>query len=162
MTHAADDLHAIAADEGEAIWFLGQLLVVRVAGEQSAGAFALSEVTSRRGPAAPLHVQPNEDETFYVLDGEATFHVDGREVSAGPGSTVVVPRGTPHAYRIDSETARVLVLNTPAGHERFFRAVGEPAAERALPPPLEGPPDMEAMSRAAEEAGFSILGPPPL
>ena len=72
-----------------------------------------------------------------------------------------IPRGTPHSFRVDSETARLLVLNTPAGHERFFRAMGEPAAERTLPPPPEGPPDMDAMSRAAEDAGFRILGPPP-
>lgn len=106
-------------------------------------------------------MQPNEDETFYVLEGDLTVHVDGEEITASAGSTVYIPRGTPHSFRVDSETARLLVLNTPAGHERFFRAMGEPAAERTLPPPPEGPPDMDAMSRAAEDAGFRILGPPP-
>lgn len=99
-------------------------------------------------------MQPNEDETFYVLEGDLPVHVDGEEITASAGSTVYIPRGTPHSFRVDSETARLLVLNTPAGHERFFRAMGEPAAERTLPPPPEGPPDMDAMTRAAEDAGF--------
>jgi len=150
-----------SSDAGEAIWFLGQLFVLKAANEDTGGAFALSEVLCAQGPAAPLHVQPNEDETFYVLEGDLTVHIDGEEITASVGSTVFIPRGTPHAFRVDSETARLLVLNTPAGHERFFRAVGEPAAARTLPPPPEGPPDMDAMARAAEDAGFRILGPPP-
>ncbi len=149
------------SEAGEAIWFLGQLFVIKAAGEDTGGAFALMEGSAPRGPAAPLHVQPNEDETFYVLEGDLTVHIDGEEITASVGSTVFIPRGTPHAFRVDSETARLLVLNTPAGHERFFRAMGELAAERTLPPPPEGPPDMDAMSRAAEDAGFRILGPPP-
>ena len=149
------------SEAGEALWFLGQLFVIKAAGEDTGGAFALSEVLCSPGPAAPLHVQPDEDETFYVLEGEITFHADGEEVIASAGSTVFLPRGTPHSFRVDSETARLLVLNTPAGHERFFRAMGEPAAARTLPPPPEGPPDMDAMARAAEDAGFRILGPPP-
>ena len=149
------------SEAGEALWFLGQLFVIKAAGEDTGGAFALSEVLCSPGPAAPLHVQPDEDETFYVLEGDITFHADGEEIIASAGSTVFLPRGTPHSFRVDSETARLLVLNMPAGHERFFRAMGEPAAERTLPPPPKGPPDMDAMSRAAEDAGFRILGPPP-
>ncbi len=59
---------------------------------------------------------------------------------------------------MNSETARVLVLTTPQ-HERFFRAAGEPARARTLPP--EGPPDMEKVEAAAQEFGVAILGPPP-
>lgn len=150
-----------AIDDGEAIWFLGQLFVIKAASEDTGGVFALMEGVARRGPTAPLHVQPNEDETFHVLEGELTMHVDGEEMTASAGSTVYIPRGTPHAFRVDSETARMLVFNTPSGHERFFRAAGEAAGERRLPPPPEGPPDMDAMARAAEDAGFEILGPPP-
>jgi quercetin dioxygenase-like cupin family protein len=152
---------AVADGEGEPRWFLGQLIAVRAAGGQTGGAFALTEMTMRQGPASPLHVQPLDDETFHVLEGDLTFHADGRELSATAGTTVVVPRGTPHAFRVDSEQARVLVLNTPAGHEEFFLAMSEPATERVLPPAPDGPPDMERMGRAAADAGFEILGPPP-
>jgi quercetin dioxygenase-like cupin family protein len=152
---------AVADEDSEARWFLGQLIFVRVTGAQTGGALAVTEMTMRRGPAAPLHVQPLDDETFYVLEGALTFHADGRELAAPAGTTVVVPRGTPHAFRVDSEQARVLVMNTPAGHEGFFLAMSEPAADRVLPPAPEGPPDMARMGRAAADAGFESLGPPP-
>jgi quercetin dioxygenase-like cupin family protein len=161
MTRTAPAPFATAPDGGEDLWFLGSLFTVRASGEQTGGAYALCECVLRQGPAAPLHVQPGDDETFHVLEGEATFHVDGRELHAPAGSTVFVPRGTPHAFRIDSPQARLLVLNTPAGHERFFRAMAEPAPRRELPPVPTGPPDMAAMAAAAHDAGFEILGPPP-
>ncbi len=150
-----------APGAGEDLWFLGQLFTVVADGRRTGGALAICDCVIRQGPASPLHVQPNEDETFYVIEGEATFHVDGAEHRAGAGATVFVPRGAPHAFRIDSETARVLVINTPAGHEDFFRAMSEPAPRHELPPAPEGPPDMARMAAAAADAGFEILGPPP-
>lgn len=144
----------------DAIWFLDTLVVPHVTTVESGGSFSLIEQHLPEGSVTPLHVQPHEDETFHVLDGQMTFYLDGIEVSAGAGDTVLVPRGTPHALRAD-EFARCLVLDVPAGHDRFFRAVGRDAPERTLPPPPDAPPDMAAMSRAATEAGFEILGPPP-
>jgi quercetin dioxygenase-like cupin family protein len=144
----------------EAIWFLDTLMIPHVTGDDSAGAFCLAEQQLPAGHVTPLHVQPHEDETFHVLDGRLTVHLDGREVTAGAGETVLVRRGTPHALRADSAT-HCLVLDVPAGHDRFFLAVGRPAPERRLPDPLEGPPDVEAMAAAARDARFEILGPPP-
>jgi hypothetical protein len=51
-------------------------------------------------------------------------------------------------------TARLLVLGTPAGHERFFLEAGDPVDAPAAP-------DLERMTRAARNAGVVILGPPP-
>jgi quercetin dioxygenase-like cupin family protein len=144
----------------DAIWFLDTLMVPRVTGDQSAGSFSLIEQHLPEGSVTPLHVQPGEDETFHVLDGRLTFHLDGAQVEAGPGETVLVPRGTPHAFRADTP-ARCLVLDVPAGHEQFFAAVGRPAPEHTLPPPPDRPPDMAEMADAAAQAGFAILGPPP-
>lgn len=149
------------AQEGEAVWLLGALMELRLNGEQTGGRLSLSEHHLPHGPASPLHAQPNEDETFYVLDGDLRYWIDGRWHAATVGSVVFVPRGTPHAFRVDSQTARVLVINNPAGHERFFRAAGAPAQERRLPDPPAGPPDMAALGAAAADAGFEILGPPP-
>ena len=109
--------------------------------------------------ATPLHSQPQDDETFYLLEGNLTFYLgDGRPLRASFGATVHVPRGAAHAYRVESKTARMLVLTTPQ-HERFFRAAGEPARARTLPPPA--PPDMGKVMAAAEKYGVEILGPRP-
>ena len=148
--------------EGEALWFNNDLLTVKATGAQTDGAFLLVEELARRGKATPLHVHPEEEETFYVLEGELRLHLGGSDRSLGAGGFVSVPRGVPHAYLVTSETARSLVLITPGtgAMESFFRDAGEPARERALP--AEGPLDIERIGAAAERSGaVQILGPPP-
>lgn len=145
--------------DGEALWFFGSLLLLKVTGEQSDGQYSLCEQRGRQGMATPLHRQPADDETFIVLDGQLRFFLgDGSAVTAGPGTTIHVPAGSPHAFAVASETACWLVLTTP-NHEAFFRAAGEPAPDRVLPP--EAPPDMTKVGAAAERFGVEILGPPP-
>jgi quercetin dioxygenase-like cupin family protein len=150
--------HTVPAQEGEALWFNGALQNVKVPGAWSEDAFSLVEVMSSEGRATGIHTDPSH-ETFYVLDGEILFHVDGEQHPARAGDTVAIPRGVPHAFLIVSETARFLVLNTPGGHDRFFRAGGEPATSRDLA--SAPPPDPERTMAAARAYGVSFLGPPP-
>ena len=151
--------YILGSEEGEVLWFSGVPVTIKATAEQTGGEFFLMEEFASRGTATPLHVHPQDDESFYILEGELTFYLEeGLPIPASAGSFVHVPRGAPHAYRVNSETARMLVLTTPQ-HERFFRAAGEPARARTLPP--EGPPDMEQVEAAAQEFGVDILGPPP-
>jgi quercetin dioxygenase-like cupin family protein len=152
----------LAPNEGEALWFNNDLLRLKAAGEQTNGRFLLVEELARRGKVTPLHTHPAETETFYILEGEALFHIDGEERSLGAGGFASVPPGVPHAYLVTSETARALILITPGdgAMEAFFRDAGEPAAEEGLPP--EGPLDIERIAAAAERTGaVKIIGPPP-
>lgn len=149
----------VIGGEEEALWFFGTLVLVKASAEQTGGQFCLVEQWGRRGMATPLHRQPSDHETFVVLEGQLRFHLgDGDAIEAGPGTTVHVPAGAPHAFAVVSETARFFDLTTP-NHEAFFRAAGEPATERALPP--DAPPDMAKVGAAAERFGVEILGPPP-
>jgi quercetin dioxygenase-like cupin family protein len=150
------------ARDGEALWFNNDLLTLKATGAQTGGAFLLVEELARRGKATPLHTHPDEDETFYVLEGTARFHLDGSERTIDAGGFVAVPRGVPHAYLVTSEEARALILVTPGSGamERFFRDAGEPAAEPGLP--AEEPLDIERIGAAAERTGaVRILGAPP-
>lgn len=151
-------MHAVAAFEGDAIWFNGALRNVKLDGEWSDDALSLVEVTSIAGRATGLHTDPSH-ETFYVLDGEVLFHVDGEEHLARAGATVAIRQGVPHAFMIVSETARFLVMNTPGTQERFFRAGGEPALHRDFA--AAPPPDLERTMAAAREFGVRFLAPPP-
>lgn len=148
--------------EGEALWFNNDLLILKATGAQTGGAYLLVEELARRGKVTPLHTHPAEEETFYVLDGEVLMHLDGEQRSLTAGCFVSVPAGVPHAYLVTSETARTLLLITPGSGamEDFFRAAGEPAAERALP--ADAPLDIERIGLAAQRTGaVAILGPPP-
>jgi quercetin dioxygenase-like cupin family protein len=141
------------------LWFLEDLAYVRVDGEQTGEAISLVELAGRRGDMPPLHVDHRNDETVYVVAGRMTLFVGGREIALGQGQAAVAPRGVPHAYRIESEQARWLVINNPAGFERFLRAASQPAPADELPPPGR-PADPDAVVQLATEYGIEVLGPP--
>ncbi len=157
--------HSLGPEEGEVLWWAGALLAVKATAEQTGGEFFLIEELVSKGTGPPLHVHPQDDESFYVLEGELTFYLgDGQTVPsqtipASAGSFLHIPKGYfPHAFRVRSETARFLVRTTPM-HEQFFRASAEPARSRTIPS-LE-PLDMEKVRTAAAEHGVEILGPTP-
>ena len=88
-----------------------------------------------------------------------TFYLeDGQPIPASAGSFVHTPKGyVPHAFQVDSETARFLIFSTPQ-HERFICAGAEPASAR--PFRLQAP-DMEKVRATAQAYAVEILGPPP-
>ena len=151
-------MHTVGPFEGDAIWFNGALQNVKLPGEWSDDALSVVEVCSTEGRATGLHSDPSH-ETFYVLEGEMLFHVDGEEHRAQAGETVAIRRGVPHAFIVLSETARFLVMNTPGTQERFFRAGGEPALSRDFA--AAPAPDLERTMAAARAYGIELLGPPP-
>jgi quercetin dioxygenase-like cupin family protein len=151
---------ALAAGEGEALWFLGALLHVKADSASTAGRVAVLEHRVPRGGGSPLHVHHREDEWFYVLEGEVTFWVGGEVHVAGPGGFVYGPRGIPHTFMVSSDEARFLLVTEPAGFADFVRAFAEPAATDELSPPPTEAPDVEALTRLAAEYGIDIVGPP--
>jgi quercetin dioxygenase-like cupin family protein len=151
---------ALEPDQGEALWFLGTLVTIKSSAESTDGRVGVTENLAARGGGSPLHVHRREDEWFYVMEGELTFWVGGETIVAPAGSFVYGPRDIPHTFLVTSDEARFLLVVEPAGFEGFVRAVGEPAKELVIPPPPDGPPDMEKMTALAAELGVEILGPP--
>lgn len=154
-------------------WFLGTLYYPKLSGDQTRGRFALWETVLPRGAAPPLHTHP-QDETFYVLDGAVVLWAVEPEAAAGdrwveshaqrcgPGAAIFVPGGMPHTFRVESDTARMLFLSTPAGIERYVHELSEPAAWPWLQPPPEGPRVPIEQLEATERAhGVIRVGPPP-
>jgi quercetin dioxygenase-like cupin family protein len=151
---------ALAADAGEALWFLGFLVTVKASAETTGGRVAVLEHLAPRGAGSPLHVHRRENEWFYVLEGELTFWVGGEAIAAPAGSFVYGPREIPHTFIVSSDQARFLLVAEPAGFESFVRAVAEPAERLAIPPAATEPPDFARLAGIAAEHGIEILGPP--
>jgi quercetin dioxygenase-like cupin family protein len=162
---------------GETLWFLGTLARIKLDGQHTAGRFALWEGVLPYGAAPPLHSHP-QDETFYVLEGELTAWqvepeladdqsdppgwVKSRGRRCGVGAVVFAPGGCPHTFRVESDTARMLVLSTPAGIEDMVRGLAEPAKWPWLQPPPDGPRvPAERMAAVERETGMVRHGPPP-
>jgi mannose-6-phosphate isomerase-like protein (cupin superfamily) len=60
-----------------------------------------------------LHVHRSDDEAWHVLEGSLRFRFADREVDAPAGTTVFVPAGSPHTYRVSAEPCRYLIFLTP-------------------------------------------------
>src|SRR6266446_6723502 len=150
---------ALRQDEGEALWFLGVLATIKASSATTDGRVAVIEHLAPQGAGSPLHVHHNEDEWFYVTEGELTFWVGGRLIEAPAGSFVYGPRGIAHTFTVTSSEARFLLVTEPAGFEGFMRTLSEPAQSLTLPPATSPPPDPERMMAIATEYGIEILGP---
>src|SRR6476620_9336101 len=103
---------------GEHLWFFGGLTTIKAARD----GVMVTEQTAPRGSGSPLHIHHNEDEWFYVLEGELTIWCDGTTIVAGPGDFVFGPRDLPHTFVVSSDEARFLLGTQPAHFEDFLRA----------------------------------------
>jgi len=156
--------YALARDEGEAFWLLGMLETVKIGRADTDGRFGLLEILVKPGDGSPWHVHPDEDEWFYVLDGQLTIYVGDTRLDLGAGGFAFGPKGVPHTFiGAGDRPARALIGFAPMQFEGFLREVGQPAPERILPPapPAEAPPpDIAKLAPIAKRGGFIILGPP--
>jgi quercetin dioxygenase-like cupin family protein len=155
----SDTVTSSGPGDGEPLWFLGTLAIIKVPGEASDGRFALIEFLFPRHASPPLHTHP-QDESYIVLEGQLTVQAGGRRFELAPGAAAVVPMGVAHTFRVDSNTARVLVLSTPAGLEEMVRDGSVPAITPTLPPgetPRPTPEDLEGIFRAHGQVN---VGPP--
>lgn len=148
-------------DEGDLVWALGALVAGKATGEDTGGTLEVIEHRGPEGYAAPVHTHINEAEAFYVLEGQVTFVVGDDEVKGASGYFAFVPPKEKHAFRVDSPTARFLMLVTPARLMPFFEEIGESALSATIPPPPEGEPDLDALVASAARHGMEVLGPPP-
>lgn len=144
------------------LWFLSDLAVIHVRGEDTGGRLGIVEITMPAGDEPPLHIHYDHDEIFCVLEGELTLYLPGEERTLRTGDVFVAPRGIPHIYRAGEAGARALVESAPAGFEAFVEAVSAPATAAVLPEP-GAPPTPEQVDRltaAAAEQGIELIGPP--
>ena len=156
----AKDGYVLGKDEGEAYWLLGMLQTIKIGRDDTAGQYGLLEIVVPAGVGSPWHVHPDEDEWFYVLEGEFTVYVGDERLSLPAGAFAFGPKGVPHTFIGETDGAKALIGFQPFHFEGFLREVGELAPERVLPPPLETPPDMARLLPIAARNGMQILGPP--
>jgi mannose-6-phosphate isomerase-like protein (cupin superfamily) len=144
------------------LWFLNTLVTVGVGTEEGADGISVLESLAPRGDSPPLHVHHDEDEVFHILEGELRFRVGDDDLRAGPGETLLAPKGVPHTYRVESERGRWLVTTARGNFERFVRSFSRPAEAAELPEPA-GPPtpeQAEALAAASRAHGIELVGPP--
>ena len=155
------DSGILRAGEGRAAWVVGDLYTVKASGEDTGGAFTLIEVLVPPQSGPPPHTHRREDEAFYILEGEFEVHIDERRLTAGPGSWVTLGKGSLHHFKnIGPGPARMLIIATPAGLDRFFLEAGREATDASPESGAATPEDRERLLAVSPKYGVEIESPP--
>ena len=153
----------LPADRGDAFWFINSLTTVKSTADSTGGAFSLVQQLMPPGFQTPYHLHHNEDEAFYILDGQATFFLNGNKFMIGKGGYLFLPRQQPHGFRIEparSGPVSMLVLATPGNEfQGFMQEMATPAEKYLLP--YATPPDMQKMVELCTKYNIDVLGPLP-
>ncbi|WP_433521428.1 cupin domain-containing protein [Nocardia pseudovaccinii] len=163
MQATSDASGSTALEEGRAWWFFDALEVTHASFAETGGHLAFGESLSPDGSMPPLHVHPEQDEGFYVLEGGMRLYVGRDVIDLGPGQFALAPRAIPHTFRVSSPDGRPSrILGWITGpFDEFVHDVGKPAEGLRLPTEDEQPsPDLDAVTEAAAKRGIIILGPP--
>ena len=135
--------------------------IARILGNgRDTGGLHVIEMLVASGDASPWHVHHDEDEWFYVMEGELEVIVGDDRVRLGAGDFAFGPRDVPHGFRVVSATpARFLMITVGGRFSDFIAEMSEPAVAAVLPGPVE--PDMPRLVACAEKYGMELLGPLP-
>ncbi len=159
MTDIATPLSAVVIppDGGQTVFLVGDTYTTLLTGLQTGGVFTLLEAIVPPDTGPPPHKHNAEDETFILLDGEISFHIEDNVHEARAGSVIFVPKGIVHSFRNKGQgLAKMLFMYSPAGMEGMFAEIGAPGVRNVQAPPLN-PADIAAMIAIAGKYKFTIV-----
>jgi mannose-6-phosphate isomerase-like protein (cupin superfamily) len=118
-------------------WSLGDAvskLIVHATGPRTGLACTIAEHIWAPGDAGGFHAHLNEDEAFYVIEGEITVRMpdDDAVFTAGAGELIWHPRGHKHNYEVSADVpVRLLQVMIPGTNlvPGFFEAVADGKAD---------------------------------
>ncbi|KAG0580008.1 hypothetical protein KC19_4G141700 [Ceratodon purpureus] len=146
------------------LWVFGILVIFKVSGNETGGAFSCIEDVVPPGSRGPYpHYHTREDEYWHVTEGELIWIVGGQEMSAPKGSFLHIRRGVLHGFQNRSDKfARMVVMYTPGKFMEWFIEVGIPAEGASLAS-FPGPsPRKEDYRKALQWLEVYGAGFPPL
>lgn len=139
------------AGETEILKAYGDEVTILVSSEQSGGKFVMFTDVTPPGGGPPPHYHINEDEWWFVLEGTASFFINGQWRDVPQGSAVFAPRGSIHTFKNNSnKLLKQLITTSPGGFDKFF---SRSAQEFSKP----GGPDMARISVIAAEHGIQFV-----
>ena len=99
----------------------------------------------------PPHAHRDWAKVLYVLDGEYEFRVGDAEFSGGPGTTVVVPRGSYHTF-VTATGGKILFVSGPGGNEQMFLELARLGSGATPEEPAEVEKRFHTATLAGEDA----------
>src|ERR1700733_2990204 len=138
-------------------WLAGGTFAVLLDGAETGGQLGVGRFRAARRTAQRDEQHLREDEILMLIKGAALLWCDDEELELSEGGIVFLPRNVPHSYRITSPEADLLMMCTPGGFEGMFRQAGKPVTSPRQP---GADPSLEDMTKAADDFGQVVMGPP--
>jgi quercetin dioxygenase-like cupin family protein len=128
------------------------ILDLKISGKDTDGNLAVFVQTSETPKGRPpLHIHPNQDEWFYIIEGEYLFQVGKEKFEMKKGDLIFLPRNIPHAFVQKTDKGKMIVSYMPAGKmEEFFKATSE----------LSQKLSKKEIEKIFEDHGMNVVGPP--
>lgn len=124
---------------------------IKVSHKDTNGALTVFEYTGNEKGGPPLHMHLNQDEIFFIVQGEYLFQVGEDQHTLKAGDTIFLPRMVPHAFAQLTENGKMFFMFQPSGEmEDFFRAIGS----------LTAPPTAAEGAAIFASHGMKVVGPP--
>lgn len=134
-------LHGPGPENSRAI--PGALFHFLATGEQTSNQFALIYIEVHKGNEPPAHTHKNEDESYYILEGQIRFWIGDKVYDAKAGDFVHLPKNIPHRFEILSDYVKEVMWIAPAGLEKWFWDNSAPAPDMKPLPVMKEPPPAE-------------------
>ena len=158
---AHPDGYMLAPDEGSMTWFVGALLTFKAKAADTRGVLMFFQCDVPYGWQAPVHKHANESELFFIMEGEWEIYVNDTVHLVTPGCTVWIPQNTAHSIFVRSKRGRGYCVITPAGFEKFFEDLGEPATMPSMPSHPTRMPSVDELLAGGAEMGWVLVEPTP-
>lgn len=124
---------------------------IKVSHKDTNGDLTVFEFIGNEKGGPPLHIHPNQDEIFFITDGEYLFQVGEDKHQLKAGDTIFLPRTIPHTFAQLSEKGKMFFIFQPSGKmEDFFRTISMLTAQ---PSPEQG-------AKIFANHDMKVVGPP--
>ena len=119
-----NEVQIIEPGGGKHILISGDIDSILLAKNQTNGTYSIVEGRIYPGGGPPPHIQTREYEGFYVLDGELTFYIEGKQVVSKTGTMINIPPNVIHSFKNNTDSVVRVLIIAPAGMEKLFEEVG--------------------------------------
>jgi mannose-6-phosphate isomerase-like protein (cupin superfamily) len=133
--------------------FEGDTFFTKVSAKDTNGDVYVFESTRLKEGGPSYHLHYEQDEFWYVLQGEFLFNVGEETFTAKAGDTVFGPRMVPHAFaKVGEGDSKLLMFFQPAGKmEEMFKKISEGFTKNM---------SEEEQDKFRHEHGTKRVGPP--
>jgi DNA-binding transcriptional MerR regulator len=136
----------------------GTTIDCKVSGKDTGGAMCVLEVNDT---GWPRHINRDQDEWIYVVDGEVELEIGKKRFRLGTRESIFIPRNTEHAW---AGAAKIINTYQPAGKiEEFFQVLAKfkdlPTREQAIDKSYTAE-QKDGLKQLFEAHGMIVTGPP--